>query len=63
MNIPIINNTVYERDETFQLEISVPEAAVAARIISGCDPYTPSATVTITDDDRKFNINVIDELN
>ena len=63
MNIPIINDTVYELEETFQLEISVPDATVAAGVISGCDPYTPSATVTITDDDRKLNINVIDELN
>ena len=60
MNIPITNDTVYERDETFQLEIRVPEAAVAAGVISA---YTPSATVTITDDDRKLYINIIDELN
>ena len=59
MNIPIINNTVYERSETFQLEIRVPETTVAAGVISGCDPYTPSATVTITDDDRKLYINII----
>ena len=59
MNIPIIIDTVYERTETFQLEISIPEATVAAGVISGCDPYTPSATVTIIDDDRKlyFNFN------
>ena len=59
MNIPIINDTVYERTETFQLEISVPEATVAAGVISGCDPYTPSATVTIIDDDCKLYINII----
>ena len=57
MNIPISNDTVYERSETFQVKISVPEAAVAAGVISGCDPYTPIATVTITDDDRKLYIN------
>ena len=53
MNIPIIDN-VYEGDETFQLEISVPEEAVAAGVIDGCDPYTPSVTVEITDDDREL---------
>ena len=56
MNIPIINDNVYELEETFQLEISVPEAAVAAGVIDGCDPYTPSATVSIADDDRKLYI-------
>ena len=54
MNIPIISDNVYELEETFQLEISVPEAAVAAGVIDGCDPYTPSATVRIADDDRKL---------
>ena len=56
MNIPIISDNVYELEETFQLEINVPEAAVAAGVIDGCDPYTPRATVRIADDDRKLFI-------
>ena len=54
MNIPIIDDDDYEFEETFQLEISVPEAAVAADMIDGCDPYTPTVTVRIADDDRKL---------
>ena len=54
MNIPIIGDNFYELEETFQLEISVPEAAVAAGVIDGCDPYTPRATVRIADDDSKL---------
>ena len=54
MNISIITDNVYEDDKNFQLEISVPEEAVAAGIIDGCDPYTPSAIVEIIDDDRKL---------
>ena len=50
VNIPIIDDSVYELDETFQLEINVPETAVAAGVINGCDPFTPSVTVEITDD-------------
>ena len=57
MNIPIITDNVYEGDETFQLEISILEAAVAAGVIDGCDPYTPSAIVEIIDDDRKLHNN------
>ena len=57
MNIPIINDNVYECEETFQLEISVSEATVVAGV-DGCDPYTPSATVRITDDDRKLYITI-----
>ena len=49
MNIPIVNDNVYELDETFQLELSVPEAAVRAGVIDGCDPI-----VTIIDDDSKL---------
>ena len=59
VNIPIINDTVYELEETFQLEISVPSEAVAAGVIDCCYPYTPSATVTISDDDCKLYIDVI----
>ena len=54
MNIPIIDDDDYEFEEAFQLEISVPEAAVAAGVIDGCGPYTPSVTVSIADDDRKL---------
>ena len=59
VNIPIIGDNVYELDETFQLEISVPEAAIAASVIDGCNPYTPSATVRIADDDRKLYITIL----
>ena len=58
VNIPIISDNVYELEETFQLEISVPEAAVAAGIVDGCGPYTPSATIIIADDDRKLYITM-----
>ena len=57
MNIPIINDNFYDPDEIFQLEISVPEAAVAAGVIDGCDPFTPSVNVEITDDDDRKYIN------
>ena len=52
MNIPIINDNISELEETFQLGISVPEAAVAAGVIDGCDP---SAIVSIADDDCKLS--------
>ena len=51
MNIPIVNDNVYELDETFQLELSIPEAAVRAGVIDGCDPFTLRETVEIVDDD------------
>ena len=54
VNIPIINDSIHELDENFQLEISVPDVAVAAGVIDGCDPFTPSVTVEITDDDSKL---------
>lgn len=54
MKVPIIDDKVYELDETFQLEISIPEVAFAAGIIHGCHPFTPSITVEIFDDDGKF---------
>ena len=56
VDIPIINDTVLELDETFSLEISVPEATVRAGVIDGCDPFTPRRTVEITDNDRKLHI-------
>ena len=59
VNIPIIKDTVFELDETFQLQLSVPEVAVRAGVIDGCDPFTPRQTVEITDDDRKLHINMI----
>ena len=58
MNIPIIGDNVYELKETFQLEISVPEAAVAVGVTDGCGTYTPRATVSIADDDRKLCIDI-----
>ena len=54
VDIPIINDTVLEPDETFSLEISVPEAAVTAGIIGSCDPIVATE---IIDDDGKFYIN------
>jgi len=61
VNIPIANDTFYEFDEAFQLEISVPEAAVRAGVIDGYmyDPFTPSVNVKIIDDDSKLQINEI----
>jgi len=59
VNISITNDDFYELDETFQLEISVPEAAVEAGVIDGCDPFTPSLHVEIIDDDSKLQINTI----
>ena len=56
VDIPIINDTVLELNETFSLEISVPEAAVRAGVIDGCDPFTPRQTVEIIDDDCKLHI-------
>ena len=58
MNIPIISDSFYEVDETFQIEISVPEEAVRAGVIDGCDPFTPSLNVEIIDDDRKLHIKI-----
>ena len=58
MNIPIINDTVLELDETFQLELSIPEAAVRAGVIDGCDPISSRQTVEIIDD-GKLHINMI----
>ena len=55
VDIPIINDTVLELDETFSLEISVPEAAVRAGVIDGCDPFTPRRTVEITDNEITDN--------
>jgi len=59
VDIPITNDDLYELDETFQLEISVPEAAVRAGVIVGCDPFTPSLNVEIIDDDGKLQIYTI----
>ena len=50
VNVSIIDDNIYELNETFQLEINVPETAVAAGVINGCDLFTPSVTVEITDD-------------
>ena len=38
MDICIIDDNVLEPDKTFSLEVSVPEAAVRADVIEGCDP-------------------------
>ena len=54
MNIPIIDDDVYEFGETFQLEINVPDAVVAAGVIHGCHSFTPSITVEIIDDNGKL---------
>ena len=54
MNIPIINDDVFELDETFKLEIKVSEEATMVGIRVGCHLFTP--VVKIIDDDRKFYI-------
>ena len=54
MNITIINDNIFELDETFKLEINVPEEAVAVGVRDGCHSFTP--IVNIIDDDRKFYI-------
>ena len=55
MDIPIINDNFLEPDETFQLEISVPEATVRAGVIDVSD-----AIVTfVIKNDGKLYINVI----
>ena len=53
VNIPIIDDNVYEFDETFQLEI-ISSLAVAYGVIDGCGLFAPSVTVVCTDDDCKF---------
>ena len=57
MDIPIINDIVYEYDKIFALEISVPEATVRAGVIDGCDLFTARRTVRIIDDDGKLYID------
>ena len=56
VNIPIIIDNINEGNETFQLVISVPEEAVAAGVIDGCDPFTPSVTIEIINEDSKLYI-------
>ena len=55
VNIPIINDDIYETTETFQLEISVPKTAVEAGVINGC---TSKRSVEIIDDDGKLCISI-----
>ena len=53
MDIPIINDNFLEPDETFQLEISVSEAAFRAGVID-----VSNATVTfVIENDGKYGIN------
>ena len=59
MEIPIIDNNVHEVTRYFQLTLDVPEAAVRACVIVGCDPFTAKRSVEITDDDRELHIRVI----
>ena len=54
VDIPIINDDVFELDETFKLEIKVPEEAFAFGVRDGCHSFTP--IVKITDDDCKLYI-------
>ena len=51
LKVPIINDNVNELDETFRLQISVPDTVIAAGVTHGCHP---SVTVKIIDDDCKF---------
>ena len=56
LTIPIINDSICEHNEAFQLKFSVPEATVKAGIIDGCD-----INVQIVDDDciSKFQVIVV----
>ena len=51
VNISINDDNIDEGDERFQLEISVPEAAVRAGVVGGCGT---SLIVVIIDDDGMF---------
>ena len=55
LTIPIINDSIYERNETFQLQLHVPEATVRAGVIDGCDPFDFDLNVQIIDDDGKLH--------
>ena len=59
MEIPIIDNNVYELNRDFQFRLNVPEVAVRAGVIDGCDPFTDGRSVQIIDDDRKLHVNII----
>lgn len=59
MEIPIIDNNVYELNRDFQFRLDVPEAAVRASVIDGCDPFTDGRSVLIIDDDRKLHVSII----
>ena len=57
MEIPIIDDDVFEFSEDFQFTLDVPEAAVRAGVIDGCDPFTAEGSVQIIDDDgRKLHV-------
>ena len=49
-NVSIINDDVIELDERFALDLEIPEAAAALRVVRG-SPDT--ATVNILDDDSE----------
>ena len=55
VNISINDDNIDEGDERFQLEISVPEAAVTAGVVGGCGT---SLVVLIIDDDGMFCIAI-----
>ena len=59
MEIPVIDNNEYELSRDFQLTLNVPEAAVRAGVIDGCDPFTDEISVQINNDDRKLHVSVI----
>ena len=59
VEIPIIDNNVYELNRDFQFRLDVPEVAVRAGVIDGCDPFTNGRFVQIIDDDRKLHVSNI----
>ena len=48
---------MYEPSKVFQLTLDVPEAAVRAGVIDGCDPFTDEISVQIIESDRKLHVS------
>ena len=52
-SIPIVNDTVFEPDEYFSLELEIPQAAQDIGVMGG-NPFM--ANVTITNDERECSL-------
>ena len=52
-SIPIVNDTVFEADEYFSLELEIPQAAQDIGVMGG-NPFM--ANVTITNDERECSL-------